>query len=193
MAATKPLEKAAELPSSRYGYSLQSNSLGPTDLLDMLLRHLEEEHNFSRNQLSQMIDERKQSALIPASIFTRRLSGLESIVKYLAENLELRNSEIAKLLNRDIRTVWKTHKNATKKYPSRFSLAEHEPYLIPASEFSGRRLSILETLATYLKKRYSLSTPEIARILKRDDSTIWTVCRRAKQKQSNLLDSQVDY
>jgi len=50
--------------------------------------------------------EKQRKELVPVNIFNNnKLSALESIVKYLKENINLSNKEIARLLNRDSRTI----------------------------------------------------------------------------------------
>lgn len=49
-------------------------------------------------------------------IHNRKLSVLESIVKYLKENYNLTYHQIAILTNRDDRTIWSTYNNAMKKW-----------------------------------------------------------------------------
>ena len=62
------------------------------------------------------IDELKAEINIPISIFDdRRVGVLESLVSYLRDNLTLKNSEIAKLLNRDDRTIWTVYNRVKKK------------------------------------------------------------------------------
>ena len=56
------------------------------------------------------------SILIPVSIFEdRRLGVLGVLVKYLRDELKLRNSEVAGLLNRDSRTVWSVYARVKSK------------------------------------------------------------------------------
>ncbi len=45
----------------------------------------------------------------------RTVAVLEAIVEYLKEEKELRYSEIAKLLNRDQRTIWTVYSRVKKK------------------------------------------------------------------------------
>lgn len=53
---------------------------------------------------------------IPVSIFTdRNLGPFEALVKYLKEELKMKNIEIAKALTRDPRTVWATYNSLKKK------------------------------------------------------------------------------
>lgn len=56
---------------------------------------------------------------------------------------------------------------------------------IPSIIFTDRRLSVLEILVEYLKDEKNLNYSEIARLLNRDDRTIWTVYQRAKKKRVN--------
>ena len=49
-------------------------------------------------------------------IYNRKLSVLESIVKYLKENYNLTYHQLALLVNRDDRTIWSTYNNALKKW-----------------------------------------------------------------------------
>ena len=53
---------------------------------------------------------------LPITIFTnRKLGMLESAVVYLSEEKKLSFNQIAKLLNRDNRTIWSTYHKASGK------------------------------------------------------------------------------
>lgn len=54
---------------------------------------------------------------------------------------------------------------------------------IPSSIFKDRKLSVLEVMAEYFKEVKGLKYSEIARLLNRDDRTIWTAYKRAKEKR----------
>ena len=54
---------------------------------------------------------------------------------------------------------------------------------IPTAIFRDRDLSVLEAMAEYLKDKRNLRFSEIARLLNRDDRTIWTAYTRAKEKR----------
>ena len=59
---------------------------------------------------------RKSEISVPLSVFKdRKLSVLESLVKYLKENYELRFSEIASLLNKDQRNIWTVYNRSKNK------------------------------------------------------------------------------
>jgi hypothetical protein len=167
---------------SRFGY-LGIEGARASEILELLLHHLEAEHGFSRDRLKKLVAAQKEEVLIPLSIFSDRLSALETVVKYMSENLGMKNSEISRLLSRNLRTTWTTYKNASRKLPERFSLEGPEHFFIPAARLAERRLSTLETIVSHLKENYSLSLHEIALLLKRDDSTIWTICHRAEKKE----------
>ncbi|RMD57871.1 hypothetical protein D6825_02730 [Candidatus Woesearchaeota archaeon] len=116
---------------------------------------------------------------VPASIFSNKLSPAEALIKYLKENKGLKNSEIARMLNRDQRGIWSTNKRAQKKMPRAIPEGLEEPR-IPLSIFSDRKLSILEHTVTHLRKTHKIA--DIARILNKDPSTIAAVNHRARRK-----------
>jgi len=58
----------------------------------------------------------KKTIWIPISIFTdKKLGLLESLTKYLREDIEMTNYQIASALNRDNRTIWTSYSRAKKK------------------------------------------------------------------------------
>jgi len=54
---------------------------------------------------------------------------------------------------------------------------------IPSSIFKDRKLSVLEIISEFLKEQEGLTYHEIAVLLGRDDRTIWTCYKRAKEKR----------
>lgn len=63
-----------------------------------------------------MTDENERYVNIPTFIFRDRdLAALESVVVYLKDSHGLTYAQIAKLLNRDDRTIWTTYNRAKKK------------------------------------------------------------------------------
>lgn len=138
----------------------------------------------SKVPADKIISELLNDPKIPLSIFNETLSGLETITKYLKENLNLSYKAIAKLLNRSEKTIWQAHFFSKKKFPQKLEVKETE-FLIPVDVLSNRSLSILESIVIYLKDYLNLKYYEIASLLKRDHSTIWTVYKRGKSKQKN--------
>ena len=59
----------------------------------------------------------KLEVFVPTSVFrNRKLKVLEALVKYLKEQQGMRYSDIARLLNRDPRTVWTVYQKAKKRH-----------------------------------------------------------------------------
>ena len=124
----------------------------------------------------------KEEITIPISVFKNDyLSALETIVKYLRENLLLSFKQIASLTNRNKVALAVTYRNAKKKLAKKF-VEEFSPYSIPVSILKNRKLSVLENIVSYLKDTFALTYHKIALLLNRNDRTIWTVYQRAKKK-----------
>lgn len=151
--------------------------------LDNLVKELKKE--FKSNK-SEIIDELKEGSSlenIPIAIFKNdELSALETIIKYLKENYNLRYSKIAYLLNRDPRGIWISYNNAIKKKKERF-IVKDAKYIIPISIFKENKYGALELISEYLHDNYNLSYHEIAILLNRDDRTIWTSYHNIKKKR----------
>ncbi len=116
---------------------------------------------------------------IPLSILNEEIGVAEALCKYLKENLGLRFSEIAKLLNRDQRTVALNYKNALKKKQEKIKFTGG--IVVPIKIFSDRRLSLLESVVNYLKEKGHTNI-EISKILNKDPRNIWTLFSRAVKK-----------
>ena|SRR3989344_6579955 len=117
---------------------------------------------------------------IPVSIFNKKLGSLESIVKYMKEELKLSNKKIGEMLNRDNRTIWSIYNKAKIKNPERLNVKSK--LFIPIDILKPRKLSVLESIVYYLKEHYKLRLHEIALYLQRNDRTIWTIYQKAKNK-----------
>jgi len=137
-----------------------------------------------------ILEELYQTELIPINIFSTKTSPLESIVRYLKENLNYRLVEIAQKLNRSQKTIWqaynsvrksetRTRKTTTKK--SILLITEKIEY-IPLDIFKKDKLSILESLVLFLKQHRNKRFKDIARALNRNERTVWTTHHRAQQK-----------
>jgi hypothetical protein len=127
-----------------------------------------------------------EEPVVPVSVFdNEHLSALETIVKYLHENKQLRLAEIAKLICRDQRAIGVTYKFARRKMKLVLR-ARVSRYSVPLSVVAERHLSVLEGIVYYLKKSYSLPYCDIAVLLRRDERTIWTVYHRALRKSEKI-------
>ncbi|GIU70302.1 MAG: hypothetical protein KatS3mg002_1538 [Candidatus Woesearchaeota archaeon] len=118
----------------------------------------------------------KQTKHIPLKLFSnKKLGVLEVVVKYLKENTPLSYSEIAKILNRDQRTIWTTYNKAVKKHKEKFKIIGEE--FINIESFSNTKKSPLQILINELEEKgYSLK--EIAKITNRSYKNIWMTKKR---------------
>jgi len=114
---------------------------------------------------------------IPIKIFDNdKLSIFEAVVKFLKENLKFRYVKIASLLNRSDKTIWATYNKSRQKMPEPFTSVDSK-ILIPISKLSDRKYTIFESVVLFLKNS-GFSNHEIARMLQRDDRTIWATYNR---------------
>ena len=111
----------------------------------------------------------------------KKLSLLETTVKYLREELGLRYCAIGKLLNRDERTIWVTYSKSKLKSPSKLKI--RESILLPIDVLTNRRYSMMELVVGYLHEEFGLKFSVIARMLVRVQRTIWTCYSRLKRKR----------
>ena len=153
------------------------------DFLKTFISHLKHDHKLGSEQIAGLFGKKIPSKdLLPVSIFdNEELSCLETIVKYLKEELNLRFHEIALLLNRNDRTIWATYNVACKKRKEKLAV-KGSKFFIPASILQDRKLSVLEAIISYLKGNFNLRYSEIAVLLNRDERNIWTVYNRYKKK-----------
>ena len=153
-------------------------------ILKLALEEIKSKYHVKSDEVFNLVEKRApKEILIPASIFELSgLSALETICKYLKEELDLNYSKIALLLKRDSRTIWTTYKSALKKRKENLVVKESK-FLIPVSIFTNRKLSVLESIVSYLREKFSLRYSEIAVMLNRDERNIWTVYNRYKKKK----------
>ena len=150
-------------------------------LVSYFLEELKRQHNIREHEII------RREANVPVGIFANDvLSSLEAIVKYMKEELKLKFSKIAKLLNRSNKTIWATYHNAVKKMPSPFGDISHD-IMIPVSAFADRKFSTLESVVAFIKD-LDYSNHEVALMLHLDDRTIWTVYDRIKKKRGMKVD-----
>jgi len=98
-------------------------------------------------------------------------------------NKKKKYSEIAKIINRDDRSVWTSYRRACKKSKELFEIdMSKETYLLPLSIFKDRTKSILEQITFYLHEQYELSGYKVASLLNKHPSSIATVLNRARKK-----------
>lgn len=123
---------------------------------------------------------------VPVTVlFDREVSCFEAIIEYLKEERNLSYRQIAMLTNRNDRTIWTVYNRAKKKRQGAARVYELKKRMlrVPASIFTDRNVSVLETISEYLKDQRNMTYAEIAKVTNRDDRTIWTVYNRAKSKR----------
>ena len=67
-------------------------------------------------------------------------------------------------------------------------LQEQSSSFIPVDLFATRNASGLQTLVTYLKKKYGYSFRKIGDILNRNERTVWTAYHQAKRRLKTEFD-----
>lgn len=157
--------------------TLIKNNNYPSSIL--ILSYLKQKYSNSDlsiplKEIINILDKKEE---FPLYIINKKLTVLESVVKYLREEKNYSLHKISELLNRDEKNLWHAYHNARKKFPLSFDIVNS--IYIPLNIFSNN-LSPLESLVFYLKQTHSLH--KIAVILNRDDRTIWTTYDRAKRK-----------
>ena len=157
------------------------------DAINIFVQTILEKNDISFSKLVEILRQKrgeKAIVKVPCCIFKERSLGiLEALAKYLKEELDLGYNEIASLLNRDNRVIWRTYSNARKKLKKKLA-ADKKTIWIPISVFTDRKLGLLESLTKYLKEDIEMTNYEIARALNRDNRTIWTSYSRAKKKSN---------
>lgn len=123
--------------------------------------------------------------LVPVSCFNKDLGILESLTKYLHENKKYRFTEIAKLLNRDQRTIWVSYHNAQRKH--KHKLPQTSNLEVPLKIFANRKLSPLESLIVFLHSNFDYPFSKISEITGRSYQNIWRTYQNTKQKKGEIF------
>ncbi|MCK4521199.1 MAG: hypothetical protein KAU20_01405 [Nanoarchaeota archaeon] len=179
------IEKRDSLNSDSAILQLDSKENKLLDESEAILNNIKRKYNIKEKQVIDILYQKGKYISIPVYVFATKLSPLESIVKYLKEELDLSFNEIAALLNRDSTTIWTTYNNAKQKIKERFA-AKKSKYALILASFSDRRLSILESVSEHLHEDCNLKFHDIAVLLNKNDRTIWTTYHRAKKKREKF-------
>ena len=143
-----------------------------------LVNILRAKYNISKKDIIHLTDDKE--ILIPISIFNKKLRILETLTKYLKEELNFSYHQIGVLLNRNERNLWNTYKSANRKYSDKLKI-EDSRYFVPISTFQNK-LGALENIVLYLKDELGLSYHIIGELLERDERTIWSAYNKTKKK-----------
>lgn len=152
--------------------------------ISQFIDYLKKKYNLSEQEIFEAYDLRPSFSNIPICIFNSKLGIMESIIKYLKENINLKNNEIAEILKKNQRTVWSTYNNAKKKMSEKFVI--QDSINVPISIFCQKKYGALELLSEYLKEKYNLSYRKIGQLLERDERTIWSSYNKLKIKKQQL-------
>jgi hypothetical protein len=120
----------------------------------------------------------KTNITIPTTIFSKKLGALESISKYMKENLGMSYHNIAELLNRNERTIWTAYNKATEKQKEPIEVKETEIF-IPISVLNNRELTILESVINYLREK-DMKYSGIAKLINRDQRNVRAIYNKTK-------------
>ncbi|MFW6230517.1 MAG: hypothetical protein ACOC32_00660 [Nanoarchaeota archaeon] len=117
---------------------------------------------------------------LPTYIFVKELGALESICKYLRDEVRLSSPLISELVQRSVSTIEISYGRASKKFPGNF-VFEESVYTIPLSIFSFS-FGVQESIVAYLKDHYGLQYNQIATILNRNYQTVRTAYLKYREK-----------
>jgi len=159
------------------------------EVVEKFLQFLEREYAITAQDLDRALALRDQKATleqaraearVPLGIFLPELGAFETIVKFLREGYGLPHAEIARIVGRSHSTVRVAYRRALEKVPRQLGVSDIQDAQesFPAGIIADRSLSVLEHLVTHLLSR-GMRLADIARILHRDQRTIWTVKQRA--------------
>ncbi|MEA2038014.1 MAG: hypothetical protein U9O94_11000 [Nanoarchaeota archaeon] len=158
------------------------------DAINTLVQWLVDKDNVSFSNVIELLREKRReekTLTVPLSALKNRALGiLEAVTKYLKEELNLTYHQIAVLLNRDDRPIWVTYNKAKGKFPQEL-FVDRASLKIPVSIFTNRKLGVLENLVRYLKENLGLKYSDIAKMIDRDNRTIWASYNRIKSKIKN--------
>jgi len=152
-------------------------SLNKKQVTELIIDKLKEKYKLTEKELNELA---RTETKIPGTIFSKNLGALESLVKYMKENLNLSYHQIAVYLNRDDRTIWTAYNKASKKQKQAIKAKETSIFL-PLEIFKNRNLTILENIIIYLKE-LGLKNKQIAELIERNQRNISTIYYRIRQK-----------
>ena len=154
------------------------------DALNVFIENTAEKYSISFDEILYRLRKKEVETDIVIPSFILRdgnLGILEAVTKYLKEEIKLTYHKIAVVLNRDDRVVWVTCSKAMKKKKERFAVAEPN-YWLPVSVFAETNLGPLEAISKYLIDEAKLDFNEAAKLLSRDNRSIWACYNRSKSK-----------
>ncbi len=153
-------------------------------ILKLALDEIKQKYNLSAGEILGFVEKKPvpREIMIPVSVFEiPKLSALEAVCKYLKEDLDLSFAKIADLTKRDNRTIWATYRNASRNVKEKLQFKQSK-FFIPVSALANRKLSVMESIVSFLKDKFGLRYTEIAHLLNRNERNIWTVYNKFRKK-----------
>jgi DNA-binding CsgD family transcriptional regulator len=157
----------------------------PNELASNIINELLKSYKIDKTTLKSVLVEavnklERMESSIPISIFSSKITVLESLVKFFVEEEKLTLRQVAKILNRNEKNLWHTYNNAKKKFSG--SLDLNSDVYVPKVLFAKSKCSPTEAVVLYLHEELELSYAQIANLLQRNQRTIWTTYKRARIK-----------
>jgi len=162
----------------------QEYSKEKEEIINLLVKEIKKKYKLNNKEIAQLTKTETETETIPLSIFKYKSGALESVCRYMKENLNMKYREIAGLLQRNERTIWTAYNKAKQKQPETIKIKK-EKILLPISIFN-KKLTVLESIIIYLK-RQNLKYVEIAELLNRDQRNIWTIYSQAIEKHQRNI------
>jgi hypothetical protein len=117
---------------------------------------------------------------IPVSVYLcKGLSPFQATVKFLREEWRLSNKGTSQILHKSQQSVWSTYRAARRKR-QRSLRAEPSGHDLPLTIFLPE-LTVFESIVLFLKEERGLRFSEIARLIGRDQRSIWQTYRRLRR------------
>lgn len=172
-----------EARSKEKDINLVLNMMDKADLIRLsnkIVDFLKDKHGLSLNDIiGDKAD--KSNIVVPVTVFATKLSPSEALVKFLKDTYDMSFTDIAEATKKETSSIWSSYKRASKKVKQGFKF-EDSDVLIPLSAF-GYNLSILESLASYMKDEYGMKMSKLCSLINKNKSTLWTAYNRAKSKK----------
>jgi hypothetical protein len=152
----------------------RDSDFSSSSYLDLLRKHLSTHHELSSSDINSFLE---NELSIPISCFNDKLSILESVVKYLKENLDYNYHKIGVLLERNERNIWTTYGNSLKKMKGKLDLSSD--VRIPVSIFKTE--AALLAIVRHMKENFDYNYHKIGTLLHRNERTIWVTYNKKKK------------
>lgn len=146
---------------------------------DLLRQLIKDKLKLSDRDIDSYLAQKKR-IFLPASIFENKLSTLEAISTYLRDYQNLSLTNIGRILNRNVKTIWAACNRADKS--GQKVRVVKDSIKVPVDIFSDRSHSLLESLVHFLHVEKGMRFSSVAKLLRLNPATIWTVNARYEKK-----------